>query len=65
MSLLGNTAAASEAKLASAFQRAGDTQPCILLLRNLHFLLRPAGGGEEDGRLTGALLRLLAGTSSR
>lgn len=65
MSLLGNTAAASEAKLASAFQRADGVQPCVLLLRNLHLLLRPGGGGEEDSRLTGALWQLLAGVSSR
>lgn len=63
--MLGDSAAAAEARLAGAFGRAGGVQPCILLLRNLHFLLRPAGGGEEDGRLTGALRRLLGGVSSR
>lgn len=65
MALLGNTPAASEAKLTSAFQRASGAQPCILLLRNLHFLLRPGGGAEEDSRLTDALWRLLVGVSSR
>lgn len=65
MSLLGNTPAASEAKLTSAFQGASGAQPCVLLLRNLHFLLRPGGGAEEESRLTGALCRLLAGLSSR
>lgn len=65
MSLLGNSPAASEAKLASAFQRACGAQPCVLLLRNLHFLLRPGDGAEEDSRSTGTLWRLLAGVSSR
>ncbi|XP_029706469.1 peroxisome assembly factor 2 isoform X3 [Takifugu rubripes] len=65
VSLLAATAAASEAKLMAVFQRVGTVQPCVLLLRNLHFLLRPRGGIEEDGRITGALCRLLGGISSR
>lgn len=65
MSLLGNTPAASEAKLTSAFQRASGAQPCVLLLRNLHLLLRQGGGAQEESRLTGALWRLLASVSSR
>lgn len=65
MSLLAANAAASEAKLMAVFQRVGTVQPCVLLLRNLHFLLRPRGGIEEDGRITGALCRLLGGISSR
>lgn len=65
MSLLAATAAASEAKLLAVFQRAGTVQPCVLLLRNLHFLLRPRGGVDEDSRITGALCRLLGGISSR
>lgn len=65
MSLLGNSPAASEAKLTYAFQRASRAQPCVLLLRNLHLLLRPGGGAEEDNRLLAALWRLLAGVSCR
>uniref|UniRef100_H3CHK4 Peroxisomal ATPase PEX6 n=1 Tax=Tetraodon nigroviridis TaxID=99883 RepID=H3CHK4_TETNG len=65
VSLLGNTPAASEAKLTSAFQRASGAQPCVLLLRNLHLLLRQGGGAQEESRLMGALWRLLASVSSR
>lgn len=65
MSLLALTAAASEAKLMAVFQQAVTLQPCVLLLRNLHLLLRPRGSIEENGRITGALCRLLGGISSR
>ncbi|CAJ1054162.1 peroxisome assembly factor 2 isoform X3 [Xyrichtys novacula] len=54
-----DSSAASEAKLSSWFQRAQTLQPCVLLLRNLQLLLRPRGGGEEDGRLQVALCQLL------
>ncbi|XP_041641110.1 peroxisome assembly factor 2 [Cheilinus undulatus] len=59
VSVCADSAAASEVKLSSAFQRAEALQPCILLLRNLQFLLRPRGGAEEDGRLQAALCQLL------
>ncbi|XP_058496719.1 peroxisomal ATPase PEX6 isoform X3 [Solea solea] len=60
VSLCADTPAASEVKLTSVFQHAAALQPCALLLRNLHLLLRPRGGGEEDGRLTAALYQLLS-----
>uniref|UniRef100_A0A8D3CJC1 Peroxisomal ATPase PEX6 n=1 Tax=Scophthalmus maximus TaxID=52904 RepID=A0A8D3CJC1_SCOMX len=60
VSVCADTAAAVEVKLASVFQRAGALRPCVLLLRNLHLLLRPRGGaGEEDGRVRAALCQLL------
>lgn len=65
MSLLALTATASEAKLTAVFQRAGTIQPCLLLLRNLHLLLRPRGGSAEDSRITEAVCQLLGGVSNR
>ncbi|KAM7008674.1 LOW QUALITY PROTEIN: peroxisomal ATPase PEX6 [Tautogolabrus adspersus] len=59
VSVCADSTAASEVKLASAFQRADALQPCVLLLRNLQLLLRPRGGGDEDGRLQAALCQLL------
>ncbi|XP_060919889.1 peroxisomal ATPase PEX6 [Labrus mixtus] len=59
VSVCADTTAASEVKLASVFQRAGALQPCILLLRNLQLLIKPRGGGEEDGRLQAALCQML------
>uniref|UniRef100_A0A8P4KA74 Peroxisomal ATPase PEX6 n=1 Tax=Dicentrarchus labrax TaxID=13489 RepID=A0A8P4KA74_DICLA len=60
VSVCADSPAASEVKLSSIFQRAGALQPCVLLLRNLQLLLRPRGGGEEDGRVTAALCQLLS-----
>lgn len=60
-----DSSAASEAKLAAAFQRAEALRPCVLLLRNLQLLFRPRGGAEEDGRLQEALCQLLHGAPSR
>lgn len=66
VSLLAHTPAASEVKLTSVFQRADALQPCVLLLRNLHFLLRTRGGAEEEGsRVLATLCQLLQGTSCR
>ncbi|KAF7659185.1 hypothetical protein LDENG_00001600 [Lucifuga dentata] len=58
--LYADTAAASEVKLASVFQRAAALQPCILLLRNLQVLLRPRGGADENGRVQAAFCHLLS-----
>ncbi|XP_076026813.1 peroxisomal ATPase PEX6 isoform X3 [Genypterus blacodes] len=66
VTVCADTPAASEAKLTSVFQRAAALQHCVLLLRNLQVLMRPAGGlegdggPEADGRLQAALCRLLA-----
>ncbi|XP_074553060.1 peroxisomal ATPase PEX6 isoform X2 [Halichoeres trimaculatus] len=64
VSVCSDSSAASEVKLAAAFQRAKALQPCVLLLRNLQLLLRPRGGAEEDGRLQEALCQLLDSASS-
>ncbi|XP_040002914.1 peroxisome assembly factor 2 isoform X2 [Xiphias gladius] len=60
VTVCADTAAASEVKLTSAFQRAHALQPCLLLLRNLQLLLRPRGPAEEDGRVRAALCQLLS-----
>ncbi|TMS23327.1 Peroxisome assembly factor 2 [Larimichthys crocea] len=59
VSLCADSPAASEVKLAAAFQRADAVRPCVLLLRNLQLLLRPRGGAEEDGRVPAVLRQLL------
>uniref|UniRef100_A0A3Q3X0K5 Peroxisomal ATPase PEX6 n=1 Tax=Mola mola TaxID=94237 RepID=A0A3Q3X0K5_MOLML len=64
-SVCADTSAACEAKLTSVFRRADGVQPCVLLLRNLQLLLRPRGGGEEDGRVVVALCQLIGSTASR
>ncbi|XP_055367037.1 peroxisomal ATPase PEX6 isoform X3 [Betta splendens] len=58
VSVCADSAAATEVKLASVFQRAVALQPCILLLRNLQLLLKPKGF-EEDGRVPAMLCQLL------
>lgn len=65
MSVCADTPAASEVKLAAAFQRAGAVQPCVLLLRNLQLLFRPRGGAEDDSRVAAALCQLLSSAPSR
>uniref|UniRef100_A0A3B4Z067 Peroxisomal ATPase PEX6 n=1 Tax=Stegastes partitus TaxID=144197 RepID=A0A3B4Z067_9TELE len=64
VSVCADTPAASEVKLATVFQRAESLQPCILLLRNLHLLLRPRGAAEDHGRVQGALCQLLSSAPS-
>ncbi|XP_024145407.1 peroxisome assembly factor 2 isoform X2 [Oryzias melastigma] len=64
VTMCADTPAASEAKLASAFQRAEALQPCVLLLRNLQLLVRPRGA-EEDGRVQAALCHLLNSAPTR
>ncbi|TKS67932.1 Peroxisome assembly factor 2 [Collichthys lucidus] len=59
VSLCADSPAASEVKLAAAFQRADAVRPCVLLLRNLQLLLCPRGGAEEDGRVPAVLRQLL------
>ncbi|KAK2817557.1 hypothetical protein Q5P01_025748 [Channa striata] len=65
VSLCADTPAASEVKLAAAFQRAEPLQPCVLLLRNLQLLLGPRGSSEEDGRVQAALQQLLHSAPTR
>lgn len=65
VSLCADTPAASEAKLAARFQQAAAVQPCVLLLRNLHLLLHPRGGGDEEARVQVALSQLLATVDNR
>uniref|UniRef100_A0A4W6G8J2 Peroxisomal ATPase PEX6 n=1 Tax=Lates calcarifer TaxID=8187 RepID=A0A4W6G8J2_LATCA len=60
VSVCADTPAASEVKLTSVFQRADALRPCVLLLRNLHLLLRSRGAAEEDGRVGAALCQLLS-----
>ncbi|XP_070409800.1 peroxisomal ATPase PEX6 [Nothobranchius furzeri] len=57
-----DTSAASEAKLASVFQRAGALQPCILLLRNLQLLIRARGVPEDNTRVQAVLQQMLRST---
>uniref|UniRef100_A0A1A8HDS3 Peroxisomal biogenesis factor 6 n=1 Tax=Nothobranchius korthausae TaxID=1143690 RepID=A0A1A8HDS3_9TELE len=57
-----DTSAASEAKLASVFQRAGALQPCILLLRNLQLLIRARGLPEDNTRVQAVLQQMLRST---
>ncbi|XP_057700769.1 peroxisomal ATPase PEX6 [Corythoichthys intestinalis] len=57
----GDTPAATEARLASAFERADAAQPCLVLLRNLQLLLRSRGGAEDDARVRAALCRVVRG----
>lgn len=64
VSVCADSPAATEAKLAAAFQRAAAVQPCVLLLRNLQLLLRPKGA-EEDGRVEAALCQLLHSAPTR
>lgn len=65
MSVCADTPAASEVKLTSVFQRADALRPCVLLLRNLHLLLRSRGAAEEDGRVGAALCQLLSSAPTR
>ncbi|XP_068444764.1 peroxisomal ATPase PEX6 isoform X1 [Clinocottus analis] len=64
VSVCADTPAASEAKLASAFQRAEALTPCVLLLRNLQLLLGSRADGKDDGRVQAALCQLLHGAPS-
>ncbi|XP_061687069.1 peroxisomal ATPase PEX6-like isoform X9 [Syngnathoides biaculeatus] len=61
----GDTPAATEARLTSLLERADALQPCVLLLRNLQFLLRSRGGADDDARVQAALCRVLCGAPSR
>ncbi|KAL1006167.1 hypothetical protein UPYG_G00068760 [Umbra pygmaea] len=64
VTLCADTAAACEAKMKSAFQRAEAHQPCILFLRNLQLLGQPRDGTEEDVRVTAALCELIINSPS-
>lgn len=63
--MCADTLAASEAKLASVFQRAEALQPSILLLRNLQLLLRAQGAPEDNGRVQAVLCQLLSSVPAR
>lgn len=68
VTLTSDSLASSEVKLAAAFRRSAALQPCLLLLRNLHLLLRPRGGSggtEDDGRVPAALCQLLSSAPRR
>ncbi|XP_078452530.1 peroxisome biogenesis factor 6 isoform X2 [Lampetra planeri] len=57
-SLCRETAAATEARLRSAFSRAAALAPCVLLVKGVEPLGRDAGG-KEDARVTHTLRQLL------
>uniref|UniRef100_A0A3B5LYC1 Peroxisomal ATPase PEX6 n=1 Tax=Xiphophorus couchianus TaxID=32473 RepID=A0A3B5LYC1_9TELE len=57
VTVCSDTPAAAEVKLSSVFQRANALQPCVLLLRNLHLLLK--GAAEDNGRVKAVLCQLL------
>uniref|UniRef100_A0A8C6UPA3 Peroxisomal ATPase PEX6 n=1 Tax=Neogobius melanostomus TaxID=47308 RepID=A0A8C6UPA3_9GOBI len=57
VSLCADSFAASEVKMSAILERAEQVRPCVLVLRNLHLLLRASGA--EQSRLQAALGRLL------
>ncbi|XP_062405100.1 peroxisomal ATPase PEX6 [Sardina pilchardus] len=65
VTLCADTAAACEAKMRSAFQKAEVHQPCILLLRNAQLLGQPRDGTEMDARVLAALCQLIEKAPSR
>ncbi|MBN3295076.1 PEX6 factor, partial [Amia calva] len=62
VSLCGETAGATEAKLQTAISRAKLHRPCILLLRNVQLVSRERGGPGDDPRVVSALQKLIADT---
>ncbi|XP_041960772.1 peroxisome assembly factor 2 isoform X1 [Alosa sapidissima] len=65
VTLCADTAAACEAKMRSAFQKAELHQPCVLLLRNAQLLGQPRDGTETDARVLAALCQLIEKVPSR
>ncbi|XP_067115756.1 peroxisomal ATPase PEX6 isoform X1 [Osmerus mordax] len=59
VTVCADTAAACEAKMRAAFQRAEAHQPCVLLLRNLQLLGQPKDGSEEDARVLASFRQLI------
>ncbi|TRY54481.1 hypothetical protein DNTS_009199 [Danionella cerebrum] len=64
-SLCADTAAASEAKISSVFQRAELHHPSVLLMRNLQLLAQSRDGSETDSRITSFLLQLITEAHAR
>ncbi|KAK7929518.1 hypothetical protein WMY93_005913 [Mugilogobius chulae] len=62
VTLCSDSPAASEVKISSVFDRSEDVRPCVLVLRNLHLLLR--AGGADQGRLQCILGQRLLSLSS-
>ncbi|XP_056304098.1 peroxisomal ATPase PEX6 [Danio aesculapii] len=60
VALCADTAAASEAKIKSVFERAELHHPCLLLLRNLQLLGQSRDGAETDCRVAATLCQLIA-----
>lgn len=65
VTLCADTAAACEAKMKCAFQKAEVHKPCILLLRNFQLLGRLRDGTETDARVSAALSQLIEKAPSR
>lgn len=63
--LCADTAAACEAKMRSAFQKAEVYKPCILLLRNFQLLGQLRDGSEMDARVLAVLCQLIEKAPSR
>ncbi|KAL2087001.1 hypothetical protein ACEWY4_018060 [Coilia grayii] len=57
--LCADTAAACEAKMRTAFQKADFHKPCILLLRNVQLLGQPRDGTAMDARVQAALCQFI------
>ncbi|XP_078349662.1 peroxisomal ATPase PEX6-like [Oculina patagonica] len=58
--LIGESVAATEARLKNTFQRGIFCSPCILLLQNIHALGKDKEGNDDEPRIAATLLDCIA-----
>ncbi|KAJ7370658.1 peroxisomal assembly protein [Desmophyllum pertusum] len=58
--LIGESVAATEARLKNTFQRAIFCSPCILLLGNIHALGKDKEGNDDEPRIAATMLTCIA-----